>query len=39
LSVLLAQLPVKQAASITAEITGQKKNRLYEAALKLGSDN
>lgn len=36
LTVLLAHMPVKQAASITAEITGEKKNRLYEAALKLG---
>ena len=35
LTILLAHLPVKQAASIAAEITGQKKNRLYEAALKL----
>lgn len=39
LTVLLAHLPVKQAASIAAEITGQKKNRLYEAALKLGSED
>lgn len=35
LTILLAKMPVKQAASITAEITGEKKNRLYEAALKL----
>lgn len=35
LTLLLDQLSVKQAASITAEITGLKKNRLYEAALKL----
>ena len=39
LTVLLSHLPVKQAATITAEITGEKKNRLYEAALKLGADN
>jgi len=35
LTLLLAELPVKKAAGITAEITGRKKNQLYEAALKL----
>ena len=36
LSILLAHLPLKQATAIAAELTGQKKNRLYEAALKMG---
>ncbi len=37
LKILLAHVSVKQAASIGAEITGQKKNRLYGAALKLAN--
>lgn len=35
LAVLIKELPVKQAAAITAELTGIKKNAAYELALKL----
>ena len=34
LRILLKELPVSQAAALTAEITGQKKNQLYELALQ-----
>ena len=35
LKILLAECPVKQAAALAAQITGQKKNALYEKALQL----
>ena len=34
LNILLQDLPVKQAAALTAEITGVKKNLLYQLAIK-----
>lgn len=34
LKILLAELPVKQAASLTAQLTGAKKNELYQWAIK-----
>lgn len=35
LTLLLAELPIKKAAAITASITGHKKKALYDRALKL----
>ncbi len=35
LQILVAELPLKQAASIAAKVTGLKKNKLYQAGLKL----
>jgi 16S rRNA (cytidine1402-2'-O)-methyltransferase len=37
LALLVAELPVKQAAALTAQITGRKKNALYERALQMKS--
>lgn len=37
LTLLLAELPVKQAASLAAQITGIKKNALYDRALQIKS--
>lgn len=38
LAILLDELPVKQAASIAAKITGRKKNELYRLAMTLKKD-
>ncbi len=38
LRVLLAELPLKQAAALAATITGAKRNALYELALKLKAE-
>ena len=38
LKLLLVDLPLKQAVQLTTEITGEKKNVLYELALSLKSD-
>jgi 16S rRNA (cytidine1402-2'-O)-methyltransferase len=35
LTILLAECPLKQAAALAAQITGKKKNALYERALQL----
>jgi 16S rRNA (cytidine1402-2'-O)-methyltransferase len=35
LELLLAELPLKQAVKLAADITGSKKNTLYELALTL----
>ena len=39
LAILMAQCPLKQAAALAAQITGQKKNALYERALELKAAN
>lgn len=38
LRLLVAELPVKQAAALAARITGEKKNRLYQLALEWRQD-
>lgn len=38
LKVLLAELPLKQAVAIAVELTGEKKNRVYEMALGMKGD-
>ena len=35
LNILLSECSVKQAANLTAQITGRKKNALYERALQI----
>lgn len=39
LTILLAECSVKQAASLAAQLTGQKKNALYERALQLHQED
>ncbi len=39
LDILLEELPLKQAVGLAAEITGTKKNALYEKALKLKKES
>ena len=39
LEILLRELPLKQAVGLAAEITGTKKNALYETALKLKKED
>jgi 16S rRNA (cytidine1402-2'-O)-methyltransferase len=38
LKVLLEELPLKQAVKLTAEISGQSKNKIYSVALTLKPD-
>jgi 16S rRNA (cytidine1402-2'-O)-methyltransferase len=38
LGLLIAHLPLKTAVSLVAEISGEKKNRLYDLALRLRAD-
>lgn len=38
LGILLAELPLKQAAAITAKLTGGRKNEIYEKALQMAKE-
>jgi 16S rRNA (cytidine1402-2'-O)-methyltransferase len=38
LATLLAELPLKQAVSLTSKLSGMKKNILYKQALKISQD-
>ena len=38
LAILLAELPVKQAVALAVQLTGEKKNRVYDLALLMKSD-
>ena len=38
LQILLQECPLKQAASLAAQLTGQKKNALYQLALSMKSE-
>jgi 16S rRNA (cytidine1402-2'-O)-methyltransferase len=35
LALLVAELPLKQAVALAAQVSGAPRNRLYDAALKL----
>lgn len=39
LTLLLEELPIKQAAALASKITGERKNILYDAALKMKQDH
>jgi 16S rRNA (cytidine1402-2'-O)-methyltransferase len=39
LTILLEELPVKQAATLAAKITGKKKNELYRQAMVIKSSD
>ncbi len=39
LKLLMQELPLKQAASLAARLTGEKKNRLYQLGLQLQADD
>ena len=39
LTVLIEELPIKQAANLAAKITGQKKNALYRQAMALKKES
>ncbi|MCA3077561.1 MAG: hypothetical protein ING71_02045 [Rhodocyclaceae bacterium] len=39
LRILLAELPVKQAVAMAAQLTDEKKNTIYELALKIRDES
>jgi 16S rRNA (cytidine1402-2'-O)-methyltransferase len=39
LGILLESLPLKQAVELASKITGQKKNDIYETALKIKNNS